>query len=81
MSGNLGISSILKQNNANVQAFIDDSLGDLLPKFRQHAKYLQDFYLPFCSLLKIMHKISKIVQRRMGQYKKCVYLKDSLIIG
>ena len=38
----LGISSILY--NANLQTFIDKSL-DVLPKFRQHAKYLQDFYL------------------------------------
>ena len=44
---NLGISSILKQNNANRQAFIDKILDDVLPKFRQHAKYLQDFYLHF----------------------------------
>ena len=67
---NLGISSILKQNNANLQAFIDKILDDVLPKFRQHAKYLQDFYLTFCTLLKILHKISKIVQKRMGRYKK-----------
>ena len=39
---NLGISSILKQNNANLQAFID-----VLPKFRQRAKYLQDLLLNF----------------------------------
>ena len=39
---NLGISSILKQNNANLQAFIDECLDDVL-KFRQHAKYLQNF--------------------------------------
>ena len=49
---NLGISSILKQNNTNLQAFIDKS-DDVLPKFRQRAKYLQDFYLTFCSSLKI----------------------------
>ena len=67
---NLGISSILKQNNANLQAFIDKSLDDVLPKFRQRAKYLQDFYLTLCILLKILHKISKTVQKRMGQYKK-----------
>ena len=66
---NLGISSILEQNNANLQAFIDKSL-DVLPKFRQCGKYLQDFYLTFCTLLKILHKISKIAQKRMGQYKK-----------
>ena len=35
---NLGISTILKQNNANLQAFIDKSLGDVQPKFRQCAK-------------------------------------------
>ena len=64
---NLGISSILKQNNANLQAFIDKSLDDVLPKFRQRAKY---FYLTLFTLLKILHKISKIVQKRMGQYKK-----------
>ena len=57
---NLGISSILKQKNANLQAFIDKRLDDVLPKFRQCAKYLQDFYLTFCTLLKILHKISKL---------------------
>ena len=57
---NLGISSILKQN---IQAFIDKSLDDVLPKFRQCAKYLQDFYLTFCTLLRILHKISKIAQK------------------
>ena len=47
---NLGISSILKQNNANLQAFIDKSSDDVLPnKFRQRAKYLQNFYLTFCT--------------------------------
>ena len=50
----LGISSILKQNNANLQAFIHKSLNDVLPKFRQRAKYLQAFYLTFCTLLKIL---------------------------
>ena len=64
---NLGISSILKQNNANLQGFIDKSLDDVLPKFWQCAKYLQDFNLTFCTLhLKILHKISKIAQKRMG---------------
>ena len=48
---NLGISSILKQNNANLQAFIDKSLNDVLPKFRQHAKYLQDFCFFVLSIL------------------------------
>ena len=67
---NVGISSILKQHNANLQAFIDKSLDDVLPKFRQCAKYLQDFYLTFCTSLKILCKISKIVQKRMGHYKK-----------
>jgi len=33
----------LKQNDANLQAFIDESLDNVLPKFRQRAKYLQDF--------------------------------------
>ena len=67
---NLGISSILKQNNANLQAFIDKSLDDALPKFRQRAKCLQNFHLTFCILLKILDKISKLVQKRMGRYKK-----------
>ena len=40
---NLGISSTLKQNNAKLWAFTDKSLDDVLPKFRQCAKYLQDF--------------------------------------
>ena len=26
-----------------MQAFIDESLDNVLPKFRQHAKYFQDF--------------------------------------
>ena len=60
----------LKQNNANLQAFTDKSLDDVLPKSRQHAKYLQDFYLTFCTLLKILHKYIKIAQKRMGKYKK-----------
>ena len=67
---NLGISLILKQNNVNLQACIDKSLDDVLPKFRQCAEYLQDFYLTFCTWLKILHKISKNAQKRMGQYKK-----------
>ena len=54
---NLGISSILKQNNANLQAIIDKSLDDVLPKFRQCAIYLQDFYFTSCILLKILRKI------------------------
>ena len=57
---NLGISTIFKQNNANIQAFIDKGLGDVQPKFRQCAKHLQDFYLTFCPLLKTLHKISKL---------------------
>ena len=51
---NLGISSILKQNN-------------VLPKFRQRARC---FYLTFCTLPNILHKRSKIGQKRMGQYTK-----------
>ena len=42
----------------------------VLPKFRQCAKYFQDFARLFCSLLKILSKIFKIAQKRMGQYKK-----------
>ena len=34
---NLGILSILKQNTVNLQAFIDKSVDDVLPKLRQHA--------------------------------------------
>ena len=48
-----------------MQAFIDESLDNVLPKFRQCAKYFQDF-----TLLKILNKIFKIAQNRMGQYKK-----------
>ena len=33
----------MKQNDTNMQAFIDESLDNVLPKFRQHAKYFQDF--------------------------------------
>ena len=62
---NLGISSIFE---ANLQAF-DKSLDDVLPKFCQRSKYLQGFYFTFCTLLKILHKILKIVQKKMGQYK------------
>ena len=51
---NLGISSILKQNNANLQAFIDKSLDDVLPKFRRCAKYLQKLFA-LC-YIKILHK-------------------------
>ena len=53
---NLGISSILKQNNTNLQAFIDKSLDDVLPKFRQRAKHLQDFYLSFCTFFSIKYQ-------------------------
>ena len=56
---NLGISSILKQNNENLQAFIDKRLDDVLPKFRQCDEYLQEFYLTFCILLKILQKLRK----------------------
>ena len=55
---NVGISSILKQDNANLHAFIDRSLDDVLLKFRQCAKYLLDFYSIFWTLLKILHKIA-----------------------
>ena len=53
---NLGISSILKQNNA-IQAFIDKSLDDVLPINLGSVLniYKQDFYLIFCTLLKILH--------------------------
>ena len=61
---NLGISSIMQQNNANLQTFIDKSLDDVLPKFRQCAKLSTRFYLTFCTLQKIL---SKIAQKRMGQ--------------
>ena len=62
-------------NHVNVQEFIHNSLDDVLPKFRQCAKYNTDkiFYLTFCTLLMILHKISKSVQMRMGQYKKYVF--------
>ena len=63
---NLGISSILKQNNANLQAFIDKSLDDVLPKFRQRAKYLQDFYLTFCT------KYQKLCKREWDNTKNNV---------
>ena len=47
---NSGISSasILKQNDANVQAVIDKSLDDVLPKFRQQLKFT------FCTSLRIL---------------------------
>ena len=64
---NLGISSILKQNNANLQAFIDKSLDDVLPKFRQRAKIFTRFLLNFLHFAK---DFAKIAQKRMGQYKK-----------
>ena len=53
-----------------MQAFIDESLDNVLPKFRQCAKYFQDFTQLFCTLLKILNKIFKNAQKRMGQYKK-----------
>ena len=40
---NLGICINFKANDANIQAFIDESLDNVLPKFRQCAKYFQDF--------------------------------------
>ena len=56
-----------------MQAFIDESLNNVLPKFRQYGKYFQDFTPLFCTLLKILNKIFKIAQKRMRQYKKkCV---------
>ena len=56
-----------------MQAFIDESLDNVLPKFRQCAK---DFTHLLCTLLKILNKIFKIEQKRMGQYKKrCSYTK------
>ena len=56
----------MKQNDTNMQAFIDESVDNVLPKFRQCAKYFQDF-LHFANFL---NKIFKIAQKRMGQYKK-----------
>ena len=63
---NLGISSILKQNNANLQAFIDKSLDDVLPNLLI-GSMLNIYKIFTCTLLKILRKI---VQKRMGQYKK-----------
>ena len=60
----------LKQNNANLQAFIDKSLDDVLPKSRQHAKYLRDVYLTFCTLLKILHKYIKNCAKENGKVQK-----------
>jgi len=58
-----------------MQAFIDESLDNVLPKFRQCAK---DFTHLLCTLLKILNKIFKIEQKRMGQYKKCVPIQKYL---
>ena len=71
----LGISSLLMQTYWHL--LHDKSLDDVLPKCMHRANYLQDFYLTFCTLLKILHKISRIVQKRVGQYKKkmCCYYK------
>ena len=56
-----------------MQAFIDESLNNVLPKFRQCGKYFQDFTpLFYTSLLKILNKIFKITQKRLRQYKKNV---------
>ena len=53
---------------ANMQAFIDESLDNVLPNLgMQCAKYFQDFTRLLCTLLKIFEKIA---QKRMGQYKK-----------
>ena len=54
---------LINFEDANLQAFTDKNLDDVLPKFRQRAKYLQDFYLTFCTLLKILHKISRLCNR------------------
>ena len=72
---NVGILSILKQNNVNLQAFIVNSLDDVLPNFRQCAKYLQDFYLTFCTLLKIFHNIKyqKLRKRKWDSTKNNVF--------
>ena len=56
-----------------MQAFTDESLDNVVPKFRQCGKYFQDFTPLFCTLLKIWNKIFKITQKRMRQYKKCVF--------
>ena len=63
-----GISSILKQNNANLQTFIDKSLDDVLPKFRQRVKYLQDFYLTFSRFCTKYQNYTK----ENGTVQKCV---------
>ena len=70
---NLGISSILKQNNASLQAFIDKSLDDVLPKFRQRAKYLQDFYSTFCTLQRFCTKYQKLSKREWDSTKNNVF--------
>ena len=65
---NLGISSILKQNNPNLQAFIDKSLDDVLSKFRQHvARFLLKF---------LLHKISKLHKREWDSAKNNVLNAD-----
>jgi len=38
---NLGICINFEAKCANMQAFIDESLDNVLPKFRQRAKYSQ----------------------------------------
>ena len=50
-----------------MQAFIDESLDNVLPKFRQCAKYFKDFTLLFCTLLKILNsaKENGTVQKTM----------------
>ena len=67
---NLGISSILKQNNANLQAFIDKRLDDALPKFRQCAKYLQDFHFNFLHFAKNFGQNIKNCAKENGTVQK-----------
>ena len=50
-------------HDANMHAFINESLDNVLPKFRHHAKYLQVYTWLFCTLLKILSKIFGTVQK------------------
>ena len=49
------------------------SLNDELPIL---GSVLNIYYLTFCTVLKVLNKVSRIAQKRMGQYKKrCVVSK------
>ena len=61
-----------------MQAFIDESLDNVLPKFRQCAKYFQDFTRLFCTLLKILNKIFKLRKREWDSTINNVFKDENM---